>query len=182
MVALEAAVHIASAPGDRTIWMLVPDLLSFVYIVSSQEMMPPVGSWSAPPPLLIKITSTDIPRDHPRVIQVDISSWQLRYIASFLYLHVLLSALKICVKKYCIVLSMYTASMLSMVRNQEMLLYMREELVHTNSHSLGLCKDLTSYRVLNLQESTLFHSVPVVTHFPLAMQEGLWELHGFLTF
>lgn len=110
--------------------MLVLGFLSFLYIVSSQEMMLPVGGWSAPPPLPIKITSTGVPRDHP---PNDISSWQLRCIASFLYLHILLSALKICEKKYRIVLSMYTAFMLSIVRNLEMLLYMREELVLTNS-------------------------------------------------
>lgn len=109
---LEAAVHMASASGDRTSWMLVLGSLSFLYIVSSQEMMPPVGGWSAPLPPITN--QNNIYRHTQRPSPNDISSWQLRCIAS-------------------IVLSMYTAFMLSIVRNLEMLLYMREELVHTNS-------------------------------------------------
>lgn len=119
---LEAIVHMASASGDRSRWVLVLGLLSFLCIVSSQEMILPVGSWSLTyPPVPIKIVSTDIPRDHP----LSDSSWHI-YLTTEIHSQLSVSTgstncIEIRGKKYRIMLSMYTAFMVSIVRNLEML-------------------------------------------------------------
>lgn len=147
-------------------------------------MMPPsVGGWSISINLM-EINSTDVPRDLSPGWFKNLPSWQLRYHENMWNQkhHLVLSV--------CI-LTAYTAFMLSIVSNLEMFLCIRKELVHANINWLciktwpatGFCIHRSPGTCPLAHSGTAVPPVsPVATHFLSAMQEGLWVLHGFLSF